>query len=47
VLAVDTSKLHSRAPARTFSIEDLTILVTELDPADARLDAYRDRCEIL
>lgn len=47
VLAVDTSKLDSRAPARTFSIEDLAILVTELDPADARLDAYRDRCEIL
>jgi DeoR family fructose operon transcriptional repressor len=47
VLAVDSSKLDSRAPARTFSIENLTVLVTELDSADPRLDPYRDRCEIL
>ena len=47
VLAVDSSKLDSRAPARTFAVEDLTFLVTELDPQDARLDPYRDRCEIL
>jgi len=47
VLAVDSSKLDSRAPARTFPIEDLTFLVTELDPTDPRLDPYRDRCDLL
>jgi DeoR family fructose operon transcriptional repressor len=47
VLAVDSSKLDSRAPARTFAIDELAYLVTELDPQDARLDPYRDRCELL
>jgi DeoR family fructose operon transcriptional repressor len=47
VLAVDSSKLDSRAPARTFPIEELAFLVTELDPEDPRLDRYRDRCELL
>ena len=47
VLAVDSSKLDSRAPARTFAVEELSYLVTELDPQDTRLDPYRDRCELL
>lgn len=47
VLAVDSSKLGSRAAARTFPLERVTLLVTELDPEDMRLDPYRDRCEIL
>jgi DeoR family fructose operon transcriptional repressor len=47
VLAVDSSKLDSRAPARTFAVEDVAFLVTELDPQDARLDPYRDHCELL
>jgi DeoR family fructose operon transcriptional repressor len=47
VLAVDSSKLSSRAPARTFPVDRLSVLVTELDPADPRLDPYRDRCAIL
>ena len=47
VLAVDSSKLDSRAPARTFPIEELAFLVTELDPHDPRLDPYRDHGELL
>ena len=47
LVAVDSSKLDSRAPARTFAIEELAYLVTELDPQDVRLDPYRDRCELL
>ncbi|MFM8303160.1 MAG: DeoR/GlpR family DNA-binding transcription regulator [Actinomycetota bacterium] len=47
ILAVDTSKLGSRAPARTFPLERVTRLVTELDPGDPRLDPYREHCQIL
>lgn len=46
VLAVDSSKLGARATARTFSLDRIAIVVTELDPADARLDAFRDRCDL-
>lgn len=47
VLAVDSSKLGGRAPARTLALDQITYLVTELDPGDPRLDPYRDRCTIL
>ena len=33
--------------ARTFNLEDIDLLVTDLDPWDQRLDPYRDRVEIL
>lgn len=46
ILAVDSSKLGQRAPAATFRPEQVTLLVTELDPDDARLDPYRDRWRI-
>lgn len=47
VLAVDSSKLGSQAPARAFALDSVDLLVTELDPDDARLDPYRDRCRVL
>ena len=47
VLALDSSKLGSHAPARTFALERLAAIVTELDTDDARLDAYRTRCRLL
>ena len=47
LLAVDSSKLGSRAPARTFELEQIDVLVTELDPADPRLDVYRKRCQVV
>lgn len=46
VLAVDSSKLGHRAPARCFPIERIDVLVTELDPGDARLDPYRELVEV-
>jgi DeoR family fructose operon transcriptional repressor len=46
VVAVDSSKLGQRAPARGLAPDRVHILVTELDAADRRLDPYRDRWEI-
>lgn len=46
VLAVDQSKLSTRAQARVFDFEDIDLLVTDLDPSDSRLDDYRDLVEI-
>lgn len=46
IVAVDSSKLGQRASARAFAPERIALLVTELDPADSRLDAYRDRWEL-
>ena len=43
VLAVDSSKLETRSRVRSLSLSQVDVLVTELDPDDARLDAYRDR----
>ena len=47
VLAVDSSKLASRATARTFPLDRVAALVTELDAGDARLDPYRDHCAVM
>ena len=47
LLAVDHTKLGSRAEARTFEFEDIDRLVTDLDPRDPRLDPYRDLVELL
>jgi DeoR/GlpR family transcriptional regulator of sugar metabolism len=46
VVAVDSSKLDQRAPARGFGPDRVTLLVTELDPSDPRLDPYRERWTI-
>lgn len=47
VLAVDATKLGTRALAPAVGWDQVTLLVTDLDPKDARLDAYRGRVEIL
>ena len=46
ILAVDHSKLGTRAQARMFGLESVNLLATDLDPDDARLDAYRGRVEL-
>lgn len=46
VLAVDSSKLGTRSVARSIDWTDIGLLVTELDPADKRLDDYRDLVEL-
>lgn len=46
VLAVDHSKLGTRAQARVFDFEQIDLLVTDLDPSDPRLDPYREWVKI-
>lgn len=46
ILAVDHTKLGTRAQARMFDLENVDLLVTDLDPDDGRLDAYRKRVEL-
>lgn len=46
VLCVDASKLGTAALARSLDLEDVAILVTDLDPADAALDPYRELVEV-
>ena len=46
VLAIDHSKLGTRAQARVFDFGQIDLLVTDLDPSDQRLDRYRDLVEI-
>lgn len=46
-LAVDSSKLGHRAMAPALPWERITMLVTELDPTDTRLDPFRDRVVLL
>jgi DeoR family fructose operon transcriptional repressor len=41
VLAVDSSKLSTRATGMSVGWERIDMLVTELDPTDERLDPYR------
>ena len=47
VLAVDSTKLGARSVATSVAWDDIGLLVTELDPADARLAAYRELAEII
>jgi DeoR family fructose operon transcriptional repressor len=47
VVAADASKLDSRALAPTVPWARVDALVTELEPDDPRLDAYRDQVELL
>lgn len=46
ILAVDHTKLGTRAQARMFDLENVDLLVTDLDPDDARLDTYRPQVEL-
>ncbi len=47
ILAVDSSKLDRRSAARTFELADVSLMVTDLEPDDPRLDSYRERVELL
>ncbi len=47
VLAVDASKLDSRAVAPAVDWEQVTVLVTDLPPKDPRLASYRKLVEVL
>lgn len=47
VLAVDATKLGTRSLAPVVRLEQVTTLVTDLDPKDARLDPYRDHVALL
>ena len=46
VLAADASKLGSQAPALGLEWDRIDLLVTELDPLDARLDPFRELTEL-
>ena len=46
VLAVDHTKLGTRSPARWSNLSEIHLMVTDLDPADGRLDPYRDLVEL-
>ncbi|HTN54719.1 MAG TPA: DeoR/GlpR family DNA-binding transcription regulator [Microbacterium sp.] len=46
ILCVDSSKLDATAIAATFDLAEIHLLITELDPADPRLDSYRKHVEI-
>ena len=46
VLAVDHSKLGTRAQARMFALDEISLLVTDLEPDDARLNPYRASVEV-
>jgi DeoR family fructose operon transcriptional repressor len=47
VLAVDSGKLGSRSFVRSLDFDRVDLMVTELPPGDPRLDAYRDKVELL
>ena len=47
VLCIDSSKLDSVAVAATFALDEIDTVITELDPADTRLDAYRKHVQLL
>ncbi len=47
VLAADSTKLGARSVATSIAWEDISLLVTELDPHDGRLDGYRELVDIL
>ncbi|HXH36375.1 MAG TPA: DeoR/GlpR family DNA-binding transcription regulator [Plantibacter sp.] len=47
ILVAASSKLGQRAMAVGFALADIDLLVTELDPADPALDAYRGAVDLL
>jgi DeoR family fructose operon transcriptional repressor len=46
ILAVDHTKLGTRAQARMFDLENVDLLVTDLDPDDVRLESYRPLVQV-
>lgn len=47
VLCVDSSKLEQHSVAAGFVLDEVKVLITELDPKDGRLGAFRGRVELL
>lgn len=47
VVCVDSSKLERRSVARALEQDEISVLITELDPGDERLDAFRANADIL
>ena len=47
VVALDVSKLEAASAVVALRLPEIDLLVTELDPADSRLDPYRDCLELL
>lgn len=46
ILCVDSSKLDAIAASLSFTLPEVHVMITELDPADRRLDRYRDSVDI-
>lgn len=46
IVLADSIKLGRQATARALDWEDVSLLVTELEPSDARLDPFRRRVDI-
>ncbi|GAA1859293.1 DeoR/GlpR family DNA-binding transcription regulator [Microbacterium koreense] len=46
VLCVDSSKLGRTSVAHGFAFDAISVMITELDPTDARLDEYRGMVEL-
>ena len=47
VVCIDSSKLERRSVARALEREEISVLITELDPGDERLNAFRQTADIL
>lgn len=47
VLCLDSSKLGKRSTAMALETGDVSALITELSPDDARLDPYRERLDVI
>ena len=46
VVLIDSSKLQRRSVARALEVSEISMLITELDPQDERLVAYREIADI-
>lgn len=46
VLCIDSSKLQQQSIAAGFALAEVAVMITELDPADSRLDEFRDLVEV-
>jgi len=46
VLCLDSSKLGRRSVGAALHVSDVSVLITELDPDDARLDPYRENLDL-
>lgn len=47
ILCADSSKLGMISVARSLGLDEISLLITELEPSDSRLDDVRDRVELL